>query len=57
MSNRVKSKVILSVSNWDEAIKAIKQKIKHAEGFIERLKSTLRNFEKLKDAGQKFPGS
>jgi hypothetical protein len=57
MSNRVKGKVLLSVSNWDEAIKATKQKIKYAEGFIERLKSTLRNFEKLRDAGQRFPGS
>jgi hypothetical protein len=55
MSNRVKGKVKQEVSNWDEAIQAAKDKIKYAERWLMRLKNTLRNFEKLRESGQKFP--
>jgi len=57
MSNSVKRKVdIVSNRAWDAVIVDAQQKLEEAKKRVKGLRRAIRNFTKLRDAGQPWPG-
>jgi hypothetical protein len=58
MSNRVNGKVIhrLTEERWDELILMAESQLASANQRVARLRVTIRNFKRLKSAGQALPG-
>lgn len=59
LHNSVKRKVRqsgITLTGWDDAINEAKRQLSQAQSRVIRLRVTLRNFQRLKKAGQKWPG-